>query len=357
MEVLWYSILIFVVCVYFVLDGYDFGVGIIHLFFAKTEEQKKLIAKSAGLFWDFNEVWLVVAGSLVFMAFPLYYASVFSGFYLPLIILLWLMIFRATGLELRNQFNNEVWKNFWDKSFGISSLLLAVFCGAALGNLVRGVNMGEVVDGKSVYEPQYFFLPLWNEDFTPLSQNVGVLDWFTSLIGLLGLLILAIHGANWIVLKTKSDLIPKLKNFIFYANFAVLILVAVSLLVWSKINHFVYDHFINQWWTLLFPLMFLVGFIGLFFVRRIANPLVPFIFSSLVIVGGIITSFVSMFPIILPSNNSINPPLTIYNTSNDYYGLSVALFWMMLAGSLALIYFVIQKRILAGKIDDLEHHH
>ncbi len=118
------------VCIYFVLDGYDFGAGIIHLFFAKTEEDKQLIAKSAGLFWDFNEVWLVVAGGLLFMAFPVYYASVFSGFYLPLIILLWLMIFRATGLELRNQFGNPVWHSFWD------NVRLSVFQSLSAGGVL-----------------------------------------------------------------------------------------------------------------------------------------------------------------------------------------------------------------------------
>ncbi len=357
MEILWYSILLFVVCVYFVLDGYDFGTGIIHLFFAKTEEEKKLVAKSAGLFWDFNEVWLVVAGGLLFMAFPVYYASVFSGFYLPLIILLWLMIFRATGLELRNHFNNEVWKSFWDKAFGISSLLLAVFCGAALGNLVRGVNMGQVTDGKSLYEPHYFFLPLWNEEFSPLVPEAGVLDWFTTLIAILGFLILSIHGANWIILKTNSTLIPRLKKYVYYSNFAVLFFLIISLAVWGKVNGEVFRIFDKHFLIFIFPLLFSVGFIGLFWVRKIKNPLIPFLCSSAMIIGGITSSFLSMFPMILPSNNKINPALTIYNTSNSSYGLSVALGWMFIASALAIAYFMIQKRILSGKIDDFEHEH
>ena len=357
MEILWYSILLFVVCVYFVLDGYDFGAGIIHLFFAKTEQQKLLVAKSAGLFWDFNEVWLVVAGGLLFMAFPVYYASVFSGFYLPLIILLWLMIFRATGLELRGYFHNEVWKSFWDKSFGVSSLLLAVFCGAALGNLVRGVNMGAVENGESVYEPHYFFLPLWNEQFSPLVPDVGVLDWFTLIIAILGFLILTIHGANWIILKTNSDLIPKLKKVVYYGNFTVLFFLIVSLAVWGRINNDFFRIMDKHVLFFIFPLLFTAGFLGLFWVRKFKNALIPFFCSSAMIVGGITSSFLSMFPMILPSNNKVNPALTIYNTSNSHYGLSVALGWIMVAGSLALIYFVVQKRILSGKIDHLEHGH
>lgn len=355
MEILWYSILLFVVCIYFVLDGYDFGAGIIHLFFAKTEEDKQLIAKSAGLFWDFNEVWLVVAGGLLFMAFPVYYASVFSGFYLPLIILLWLMIFRATGLELRNQFGNPVWHSFWDKAFGISSLLLAVFCGAALGNIVRGVNMGQVENGVSTLEPQYFFLPLWNEKFSPLIPEVGVLDWFTLLIAILGFLILSIHGANWIIMKTNSRLIPKLKNYVFYGNFAVLIFLFISLFVWGNINKEMFRMFHQHVLNFIFPLLFAIGFIALFWVRKFKNPGIGFVCSSAMIVGGIVSSFISMFPVILPSLNTVNPSLTIYNTSNTEYALSTALWWMFVASCLALGYFIIQKRILSGKIDHLEH--
>jgi len=152
MELLWYIVIAFVLTVFFLLDGYDFGTGIIHLFFAKTENDKKVIAKAAGLFWDSNEVWLVAAGGLLFMAFPVYYASVFSGFYLPLSMVLWLIIFRAIGLELRSQFEYQMWKDLWDKAFGISSLLLALFFGIALGNIVRGVNLGGVENGIAAYE-------------------------------------------------------------------------------------------------------------------------------------------------------------------------------------------------------------
>ncbi len=127
MEIYWYLIIAIILAVFFVLDGYDFGVGIIHLFLAKKEKDKKVISKSAGLFWDSNEVWLVAAGGMLFMAFPTFYAAVFSGFYLPLIIVLWLIIFRAIGLEFRNKFNYQMWTAIWDKAFGVSSLLLALF--------------------------------------------------------------------------------------------------------------------------------------------------------------------------------------------------------------------------------------
>ena len=138
MEIFWYIIIAIVLVVFFVLDGYDFGAGIIHLFYAKTEKDKEVITKSAGLFWDSNEVWLVVAGGMLFMAFPTFYASFFSGFYLPLMIVLWLIIFRAIGLEFRGQFDYQMWKDIWDKAFGVSSFLLALFFGIALGKHGKG---------------------------------------------------------------------------------------------------------------------------------------------------------------------------------------------------------------------------
>ena len=355
MEVLWFAILLSVVCVYFVLDGYDFGVGVIHLFLPKKEKEKKLIAKSAGLFWDFNEVWLVVAGGILFMAFPKYYASVFSGFYLPLIILLWLMIFRAIGLELRHQFNHPVWTTFWDKSFGISSLLLAFFSGSALGNIVRGVNMGHEIEGVSTYEPHYFFLPLWNSSFSPFRPDVGVLDWFTVNLGLIALVMLTIHGGNWIILKTNSTLIPKIKSLIFKLSFVLLALLILSLFSWKNINEDAYQSFLESPWIMVFPMLFVVGFFIQFSVNKINNPLIPFLGSSIMIISGICATFMAMFPTILPSINQTHPDLTIYNTANSAYGFQVATVWVVVGITLAIIYFLIQHRILAGKIDDKEH--
>ena len=221
MEVFWYSTIAIVLAIFFILDGYDFGTGIIHLFFAKKEKDKEIVAKAAGLFWDSNEVWLVAGGGMLFMAFPTFYASVFSGFYLPLIIVLWLIVFRAIGLELRAQFDYKMWKSIWDTSFGVSSLLLALFFGIALGNIVRGVNLGGVENGISTYEGHFFFLPLWNSSFSPLSESPGVIDWFTIIIGIIAVVTLAIHGANWIILKTNASINKQLKNVVIKLNIAL----------------------------------------------------------------------------------------------------------------------------------------
>ncbi|SDW39100.1 cytochrome bd-I ubiquinol oxidase subunit 2 apoprotein [Lutibacter oricola] len=357
MELFWFILIALVLAIFFVLDGYDFGTGIIHLFFAKKEKDKKVIAKAAGLFWDSNEVWLVAAGGMLFMAFPTFYASVFSGFYLPLIIVLWLIIFRAIGLEFRSQFNNEMWTSIWDKSFGVSSLLLALFFGIALGNIVRGVNLGSVENGKSLHEAHYFFLPLWDSSFSPLSETPGVIDWFTLIIGIIAVVTLAIHGATWIRLKTEASINKKLKTVIFNLTIVLIVLTVFSIIVWQIVNPNSLNNFVERPYLIVFPLLYLIGLFGLLFIKKIKKDNHGFILSTLLIIGGITSSLASLFPVILPSTNTINESLTIYNTATENYGLSIAFNWAIVGVILVVIYFIIQKRLLKGKIDKMDYGH
>lgn len=357
MEVFWFLIIAVILAVFFILDGYDFGAGIIHLFYAKKEEDKVLVAKSAGLFWDANEVWFVVAGALLFMVFPTYYAAVFSGFYLPLMIILWLMIFRAIGLEFRGQFNYQMWKDLWDKAFGVSSLLLAFFFGVGLGNVVRGVNLGGVENGVSLYESHYFFLPLWNAEFSPLTDHPGIFDYFTIIIGVISVLTLAIHGANWIIYKTNSGINDKLKSVIFVMNIILTIGSIISLNFWNNLNDDFFNNFLEKPYLLIFPVLYFIGIIGTFFIRKFKKNYYGFIFSTLTILGGITSTLASLFPIILPSRNKVNPDLTIYNMAVEGEGLSMALGWGITGIILMGVYLVVRLRLTKGKIDEMDYGH
>jgi cytochrome d ubiquinol oxidase subunit II len=153
MGTLWFWIVAVMLVAYVVLDGFDIGAGIVYLFVARTEEERQQAMRSIGPFWDGNEVWLLAAGGTLFFAFPLLYASAFSGFYLPLMIVLWLLILRALSIELRGHSAEPLWRTFFDALFTFSSSLLAIFYGAALANVVRGVPIGP---------DNYFFLPLWS---------------------------------------------------------------------------------------------------------------------------------------------------------------------------------------------------
>ena len=353
MEIFWYIVLMTMLTIYVILDGYDFGAGIIHLFFAKTEKDKKAITSAIGPFWDANEVWLIAVGGILFFAFPTLYASAFSGFYLPLIMILWLLIFRAIGLELRGQIKNKMWETIWDKAFGVSSLLLALFFGIALGNIVRGVNLGMVTNGISAYEPHYFFLPLWNSTFDPHSEHLGVIDWFTLMLGVVGVVSLMIHGANWIIFKTNSALNTKLKNVVFSMNFVLLALVLTSLATWHIIEPKPFHNFLEHPWLWVFPLFTFSGIFGLFKVKTFKKDGLGFLFSSMFLFGGLTSTVVSIFPKVLPSTNSVNPSLTIYNVAAHEYGLTVGVYWFVIAAILVAIYMFVQYRIFKGKMDDV----
>ena len=357
MELFWYIIIAVIMAIFFILDGYDFGTGIIHLFVAKKEEDKIVVAKAAGLFWDANEVWFVAAGGLLFMAFPTYYAAVFSGFYLPLMLILWLMIFRAIGLEFRNQFKFQMWKDLWDKAFGVSSLLLAFFFGVGLGNVIRGVNLGGVENGVSLYEPHNFFLPLWNSEFSPLTTNPGIFDWFTIIIGVISVLTLTIHGSTWIIYKTRSGINSKLKTIIFRLNIGLFLLSLFSMNFWHNLHRSFFDNFIEMPALFIFPLIYFTALISLFFIKRFKKDSTAFYLSTLLILGGITSSLASLFPVILPSRNNINPDLTIYNMAAEGKGLSMALGWGIVGVTLMIIYILVRLRLTRGKIDNMDYGH
>src|SRR3954447_59818 len=176
MESIWFGIVAFMVAAYVILDGFDIGAGIIAPFIARSNDDRRTILRAIGPVWDGNEVWLLAAGGTLYFAFPLLYASSFSGFYLPLMMVLWLLMLRGLGVELRAHMDNPVWRGFFDFVFFLSSALLTIFFGAALGNVVRGVPLGT---------DQYFFEALWSN--FRVGTNNGILDWYTVLTGLIAL--------------------------------------------------------------------------------------------------------------------------------------------------------------------------
>jgi cytochrome d ubiquinol oxidase subunit II len=184
MGFIWFWLVAIMIVGYVVFDGFDLGVGVLHLFLARNESERRSLLRSIGPVWDGNEVWLLAGGGTLYFAFPLLYASAFSGFYLPLMIVLWLLVLRGVSLELRNHIDVGVWRSLLDGLFGISSTLLTIFYGAALANVIRGVPLR--ADG-------YFFLPLWT-NWRP-GAFPGILDWYTIIGGLVALVALTMHGS------------------------------------------------------------------------------------------------------------------------------------------------------------------
>jgi cytochrome d ubiquinol oxidase subunit II len=225
MESLWFAIVPFMVAAYVVLDGFDLGAGVIYLTAARTPAERQAIMRAIGPVWDGHEVWLLAAGGTLYFAFPLLYASSFSGFYLPLMIVLWLLMLRGIGIELRAHLENPVWRGFFDVVFGGSSALLTIFFGAALGNVVRGVPLGP---------DQYFFEPLWT-NFRVGTDN-GILDWYTVLTGVIALVTLTAHGSLYVAAKTEGDLNHRARTTAKYAWPLQLLLTVVGLVATVSIR-------------------------------------------------------------------------------------------------------------------------
>src|SRR5216684_2673306 len=193
METVWFAIVSAMLTVYVVLDGFDFGVGILHRLVARTDDERRTVLAAIGPVWDGNEVWLVAAGGVLFAAFPRVYSAAFSGFYMALIIVLWLLILRGVAIESRSHQENPLWREFWDTTFSLSSALLAVVLGTALANVVRGVPLDET---------GFFAIPLFT-DFRS-GEEPGIFDWYTTLVGMFTLCVLAGHGALYLVWKTTG---------------------------------------------------------------------------------------------------------------------------------------------------------
>src|ERR1700693_1837207 len=166
METIWFCLVAVMIAVYVVLDGFDLGAGIVHLLVSRTDGERRAVLGSIGPVWDGNEVWLLAGGGTLYFAFPALYASGFSGFYLPLMMVLWLLMLRGIALEFRGHVRGPVWTPLCDAVFCGASALLAIFFGAALGNVVRGVPLD--ASGS-------FFEPLWTN--FRLGSDVGILDW------------------------------------------------------------------------------------------------------------------------------------------------------------------------------------
>jgi cytochrome bd ubiquinol oxidase subunit II len=338
-ETLWFVLVAFMLTMYVLLDGFDLGAGAIHTFVAKSDEERRLVLKSIGPVWDGNEVWIIAAAGTLFFTFPLLYASSFSGFYLPLIIVLWLLMIRGLSIELRGHIESPVWASFWDGMFFLGSALLAVFYGVALGNVVRGVPLRE--DG-------YFFQALWT-NFSPTNPNPGILDWYTILTGLMALVALVVHGAGWVAVKTEGELNARARRAARIAWVALVVLTAITTAATFSLSPEMLSSFSERPWGLVFPALAVAGLalVGYFGFRR--RDRAAFLSSGAYIAGMMTSTAFSIYPKVLPAVEPENS-LTVYNASGSAYGLAVGLVWWSIGMVLAAIYFVLIYRLFRGKV-------
>jgi cytochrome bd ubiquinol oxidase subunit II len=338
MAMIWFAVVSAMLAAYVALDGFDFGAGIVHPFVARTDAERRTVLAAIGPFWDGNEVWLVAGGGVLFLAFPRAYSAAFSGFYLPFMMVLWLLVLRGIGIEFRSHSDNPLWRQFWDSTFAVASALLALLLGTALGNVIRGVPL----DGSGFFAMSLF------TDFQP-GPEPGVFDWYTLMVGLFTLLLLAGHGALYLAWRTAGPVQARSKTV---ARRVWLVVVPVWLAVTGATAWLQWGLFANllaRPWTWVLVLLLLAGLAGVFAFQRRDRERGAFLSSCVFIVGILAATMAGNYPDLLRSSLSPTHSLTATNTAAAPFALHVALWWWPIGMALVAGYFAYLFRSFSGK--------
>jgi cytochrome d ubiquinol oxidase subunit II len=340
METIWFCLVAGMIMAYVVLDGFDIGAGILHLFVAGSDAERQTILRSIGPVWDGNEVWLIAGGGTLYFAFPLLYASAFSGFYLPLTIVLWLLIMRGIGIEFRTHIASPVWHELFDGFFALSSMMLAVFFGAALANVLRGVPLQ--ADG-------YFFSPLWTD--WRVGPEPGILDWYTVLGGATAMVALSVHGATWLALKTSGSINERASRLTLRLWPVLLLLTLASLAATMAIRPSLLVNYRTNALVNVIPLVVAASLVAVRVFARRGREFEAFLSSAVFLAGMLAGAAAAIYPNLLPASGDSASSITIFNAAAGRHALSVGLIWWSGGILLAIGYFVFVYRMAWGKVD------
>lgn len=329
-QVIWFLLIGVLLTGFAILDGFDLGVGIWHLK-SKGNNERRTLLNAIGPVWDGNEVWLLTGGGAIFAAFPPVYASVFSGFYLAMMLLILCLVARAVSLEFRSKEESPTWRSIFDGVFSISSMGASLLFGVALGNVLRGIPLNA------------------HGDYT--AGFLDLLNPYALLIGLLGFAMISFHGANFIVLKSPGDLCRRAKSWATLSGIAFLGLFSAAS-VWSlaAMPHLTKNFFST-------PILFVVPLSGvvsialsLYFNRKDQA------FKALLLSGVSIAAMMgitgaSLFPNMVPALNDPTLSLTVSNASSSEYTLKAMLVLALVGMPLVLGYTIWVYRKFGGKVD------
>jgi cytochrome d ubiquinol oxidase subunit II len=335
LNILWFILVTVLFIGYFFLEGFDFGVGILLPFLGKDDQERRILINTIGPFWDGNEVWLITAGGAIFAAFPNWYATMFSGFYLALVLMLFALIIRGVAFEFRSKAKSPAWRSAWDWAIFVGSFVPALLWGVALGNILRGVP----IDQHMTYVGGFF----------------NLLNPYALLGGLATLTVFTLHGAIFLGLKTENEMMAKA----IAATKKVGPVATVMIFLFVIAGYFMTDAFarlgINPG---IVPVAAGGTLLAAGWLIHQNRPGWAFIMNSLTILFSTITIFMSLFPRVMVS--SLNPDwsLTIYNAASSPYTLKVMSFVALIFVPIVLAYqgwtyWVFRKRV--GKQSKLEY--
>lgn len=336
LKLIWWVLVGALLIGFAITDGMDLGVGNVLPFIAKTDEERRVVINTVGPHWDGNQVWLITAGGALFAAWPIVYATVFSGFYFAMILVLFGLFFRPVGFDYRSKIEDTRWRNTWDWGLFVGGFVPSLIFGVAFGNLIRGVP--------------FEFNELLQSNYT--GSFFGLLNPFAVLAGLVSVAMLTMHGSIWLQLRTEDLIANRAKQYVQWAGIATIatfilagIWVAFGIKGYTIVEQPPLDalpnplnktveHTAGAWmqvykdmpWTLIFPLLGIGSALMTMFMSRINRPGWGFVGSSLTMTGIILTAGVSMFPFIMPSISNPDMSLTLWDAPSSHLTLTV-MFW------------------------------
>jgi cytochrome d ubiquinol oxidase subunit II len=328
LNIIWFILIAVLLTGYVILDGFDLGIGFVS-FFAKNDTDKRILLNSIAPVWDGNEVWLLTGGGALFAAFPDVYATIFSGFYMALMLVLAMLIFRATALEFRSKSENPTWRKIFDNLFAISSTIAALLFGVALGNVANGIYL----DANKEYVGTFWHL----------------LNPYSLVVGLTGLALIIVHGFNYAFYRTENELQKLLKskyNIFYYLYFALFVILNLFTIIAKP--HLLQNYNSNPVLYLL-PLVNLIVILLMYKYHKSNFHLKTFFMSSLSILLNMLTFAIAMFPNFAYSLTDPKLNLTIYNSASSQKTLTVMLIIALIGMPLVITYTIVVYRIFRGK--------
>ena len=336
LHTIWFVLLAFMLAGYAVLDGFDLGVGTLHLVLGRTTRERARLIDAIGPVWNGNEVWLLAVGGALVAAFPHVYAASFSGFYLALMLVLWLLLLRGLGIEFRHQIEHDLWKHAWDVTFSVSGALLALLFGVALANVLRGVPLDDAGEFRGTF--------------------ALLLNPFSLLGGVLSVGVLSMHGAAWIALKTDGEIQQRARRMASTLWWVIIFMLA-AMIAASLIVRPDFPRNVGRYpWLIVFPIA-AAGAAGAvkYYQQRIAD-LHAFLASAALIAGVIASVAAGLYPTLLPAlAGSPHPGLDIYNAASPENSLRTALGVYLFGMALVFVYLINIYRVWRGKVSATYH--
>jgi cytochrome d ubiquinol oxidase subunit II len=329
LNTIWFLLIGVLIAGYAVLDGFDLGVGALSLF-ARSKEERDLHVAAIGPVWDGNEVWLLTGGGALFAAFPVVYATVFSGFYLALMLLLVALVARAVSMEFRGLVRSPGWTRAWDVAFGLGSLLPTILFGVAVGNVLRGVPIGPA--------PEF----PWQGSF------LGLLNPYSILVGLTSCAFFLMHGAIYLRMKADGELSDRLGRIAVVAFVAFLALYAAATAATVAISPFLFTR-VGSPLFLLVAALLAASIAAVPVLVRTGRKGLAFVASSAAITFMVLVTAISAYPVLVPSSTALANSLTIYNASSTPRTLATMLVIALVGVPIMLGYTIFVYRVFKGK--------